>query len=226
MIEFENVSMIYENEYPALNDVSLTIERGEFLFLTGPSGAGKSTLLKLLYRDLEATHGRVLIEGTEVSQIPDRKVPMLRRKMGIIFQDFKLLYDRSVFDNVAFALEVIGMPRAEIKKETEEVLEKVGLMDRARLNPYKLSGGEQQRVAVARALVHDPGLILADEPTGNLDAETSWGLFQLLEQAHARGTTVVVASHDEVIMKRMNHRVVHLKGGSIRSEDRGEHETV
>ena len=226
MIEFDQVSMVYENEYPALREVSLGIERGEFVFLTGPSGAGKSTLLKLLTCEERATSGRVLIEGTDVNQIPDSKIPLLRRKMGIIFQDFKLLYDRSVFDNVAFALEVIGMPLAEIRLETEAVLEKVGLLDKARLNPHKLSGGEQQRVAVARALVHDPGLILADEPTGNLDSETSMGLFGLLNDAHARGTTIVVASHDEVIMKRLNHRVVHLREGSTVAEDHGENEAV
>jgi cell division transport system ATP-binding protein len=226
VIEFENVNKVYDNEYPALQDINLSIARGEFLFLTGPSGAGKSTLLKLLYRDEEPSSGRVIIEGTDVTRIPDNKVPLLRRKMGIIFQDFKLLYDRSVFDNVAFALEVIGMPAVEIRRETEAVLEKVGLSSRAKLNPHKLSGGEQQRVAVARALVHDPGLILADEPTGNLDAETSWGLFELLNQAHERGTTIVVASHDEVIMKRMNRRVVHLRAGRMTAEDHGEYESV
>ena len=151
MIEFDNTQLVYDGEYPALQGVDLSVGRGDFLFLAGPSGAGKSSLLKLLYREERATDGRVLIEGTDLGRLAESQVPLLRRKMGIIFQDFKLLYDRDVFSNVAFALEVIGMPTSEIRRETETVLEKVGLADKGRLNPHKLSGGEQQRVAVARA---------------------------------------------------------------------------
>jgi cell division transport system ATP-binding protein len=217
MIEFQAVSKNYPGDVCALRGVDLAVGRGEFVFLSGPSGAGKSTLLKLLYRAELPSSGRVLIEGVDVGRMPGHKVPALRRGMGIVFQDFKLLYDRSVWDNVAFALEVQGLPGSEVRRETQAALEGIGLAGKAKLNPHKLSGGEQQRVAVARALAHDPALVLADEPTGNLDAETSWGVFSLLKRANEKGATVIVASHNQAMMQALGCRVVRLHGGQLDS---------
>jgi cell division transport system ATP-binding protein len=218
VIEFQDVSKIYEegsDRVEALLGVNLSISRGEFVFLSGPSGAGKSSVLDLLTREEQATSGRVLLDGNDLGKLAESEVPALRRRMGIIFQDFRLLYDRSVFDNVAFALRVLGLPEAEIRRETTAVLEKVGLGDRAQFRPHKLSGGEQQRVAVARALARDPDLVLADEPTGNLDAETSMGIFKLLLNANERGATVIVATHNQGMIQSLAKRVLHVRGGRI-----------
>jgi cell division transport system ATP-binding protein len=215
LVEFEKVSKIYPGGIEALKDVSFKAEPGEFVFLSGPSGAGKSTLLRLLYREESPSSGRVLVDGKDVGRLSSGQVPALRRSMGIIFQDFKLLYQRTVFENVAFALQVLGLPTSEVRRETEAALALVGLSNKAGLNPHKLSGGEQQKVAVARALAHDPSLVLADEPTGNLDAETGWEIFGLLDQAHRKGATVLVATHNRAAMDRLGKRVVQLRNGSL-----------
>jgi cell division transport system ATP-binding protein len=218
LVEFRDVSKIYEGDVRALQNVTLSVASGEFVFLNGPSGAGKSTMLQLIFRAETATSGSLLVAGVDVGRLPSSKVPALRRNLGIVFQDFKLLYDRTVYENVAFALEVLGLTAPEVKRETLEVLERVGLASKARLNPHKLSGGEQQRVAIARALAHDPQLVLADEPTGNLDAETSLSIFTLLQAAHERGATVIVASHNKNLIRQSQKRVIRLDAGRIIGE--------
>jgi cell division transport system ATP-binding protein len=218
MIEFQDVSKVYvesSDRVEALRGVNLKIARGEFIFLSGPSGAGKSTVLDLLTREESASSGRVLLDGNDLGKLHESEVPALRRRMGIIFQDFRLLYDRSAFDNVAFSLRVLGLPEAEIRRETTAALEKVGLSSKAAVRPHKLSGGEQQRVAVARALARDPDLVLADEPTGNLDEETSLDVFKLLLQANERGATVIVATHNQAIIQQLAKRVVHVRAGRV-----------
>jgi cell division transport system ATP-binding protein len=196
----------------------LTIGRGEFVLLTGPSGAGKSSLINLLTLQSRPSRGSVLFEGTDLSRLAPKQVPHLRRRMGVVYQDFRLLYDRTVFENVAFALRVLGLGEAEIRRETLAALERCGLREKAGLIPYKLSGGEQQRVAVARALVHDPGLILADEPTGNLDAQTGWEIFRLLLAANQRGATVLVATHNQAVITALQRRTLRLRGGQVESD--------
>ncbi len=218
MIRFEDVHKTYEEDVWALRGLSFHVARGEFAFLSGPSGAGKSSVLGLLTREQVATRGRVLLDGVDLGRMPESRVPALRRRMGVVFQDFKLLYDRSVFDNVSFALRVLGLPEGEIRKETQAALEKVGLAGKGEMRPHKLSGGEQQRVAVARALARDPDLVLADEPTGNLDAETSWEVFKLLLKANERGATVLVASHNQAVIQTLGKRVIRLREGLLESE--------
>jgi cell division transport system ATP-binding protein len=218
MIELQGVSKAYAGGIWALREVDLKVERGEFVLLTGPSGAGKSTLLSLLTLQSRPSQGRVVFEGTDLSRLAAKQVPQLRRRMGVIYQDFRLLYDRSVFENVAFALRVLGLGEAEIKRETLAALERCGLREKSMLNPHQLSGGEQQRVAVARALVHDPGLILADEPTGNLDTETGWEIFRLLLAANQRGATVLVATHNQAVITALQRRTLRLRGGLIESD--------
>jgi cell division transport system ATP-binding protein len=215
VIHLESVSKVYPGDIWALRDCDLRVERGEFVLLSGPSGAGKSTLLSLLTLQSQPSKGRFILDGTDASHLSKSQVPLLRRKMGVVFQDFRLLYDRSVFENVAIALRVLGLPEAEIRRETLAALEKCSLASKAQMNPHKLSGGEQQRVAVARALVHDPGLILADEPTGNLDPETGWDVFRLLLQANERGATVVVATHNQAVLNALNKRCIRLRAGLI-----------
>ena len=218
MIELQGVSKAYAGDIWALRQVDLTVARGEFVILTGPSGAGKSTLLRLLNLSARPSAGRVLLEGTDLSRLPGAEVPQLRRRMGVVHQDFRLLYDRTVFENVAFAMRVLGLPEAEIKRETLAALERCGLQGKGGLNPHKLSGGEQQRVAVARALVHDPGLILADEPTGNLDADNGWEVFKLLLAANLRGATVLVATHNQNAIHALAKRTLRLRDGRIESD--------
>jgi cell division transport system ATP-binding protein len=218
VIDFQSVSKTYEEDVQALRDLNLHVERGDFVFLSGPSGAGKSSILELLTREEKPSSGRVMLDGLDLGRLHESEVPALRRRMGIIFQDFRLLYDRSAFDNVAFALRVLGLPEAEIRRETTVALEKVGLGSRAGVKPHKLSGGEQQRVAVARALARDPDLVLADEPTGNLDAETSWEIFRLLSEVHARGATVIVATHNQAVIQALGKRVIRLRDGRVESD--------
>ncbi len=216
MIQAFHVTKIYERgDRPALHDVNLTVEKGEFVFLTGPSGAGKSTLLKLLFCAEKPSRGQILVNGNNVATLKPRQIPALRRRLGVVFQDFKLIPNRTVAENVAYALHVVGLPEAEIRTRVYEILKGVGLFHKAHVLPPKLSGGEQQRVAIARALVNDPVLLLADEPTGNLDAEITREIMTLLEQANARGTTVLVASHDQQLLERYKKRIVHLKNGTI-----------
>jgi cell division transport system ATP-binding protein len=218
VIQLFHVTKEYPGDAPALQDVTLTIEKGEFVFLTGPSGAGKSTLLKLIFCDEPATSGQLLLFGKNVAKITGRAVPYVRRNIGVVFQDFKLLPQRTAAENVALPLEVRALPEREIRRRVTKLLRSVGLEHRAGKFPPSLSGGEQQRVAVARALVADPALLLADEPTGNLDPERTIEVMELLSSASARGTTVVVATHDRSLLDRYKRRVVLLEQGRLLSD--------
>ncbi|BDM66923.1 cell division ATP-binding protein FtsE [Streptomyces nigrescens] len=223
MIRFDNVSKTYPKQNrPALRDVSLEIERGEFVFLVGSSGSGKSTFLRLLLREERASHGHVHVLGKDLAKLSNWKVPQMRRQVGTVFQDFRLLPNKTVGENVAFALEVIGKPRGQIRKTVPEVLELVGLGGKEDRMPGELSGGEQQRVAIARAFVNRPLLLIADEPTGNLDPQTSVGIMKLLDRINRTGTTVVMATHDQQIVDQMRKRVMELeKGRLVRDQSRG-----
>ena len=223
MIRFENVSMTYRNSgQPALRGISLEVERGEFVFLVGQSGSGKSTLLRLILREESATSGDVLVAGRELSSLPNRKVPALRREIGTVFQDFRLLPNKNVFQNVAFALQVLGKSRQAIKAVVPETLEMVGLGGLEKRLPHQLSGGEQQRVAIARAFVNKPGILLADEPTGNLDPTTSLDIVRLLDRINRTGTTIMMATHDDEIVDQLRKRVVELNNGEVvRDQVRG-----
>jgi len=222
MVEFQRVSKIYPAGTTALREVTLRIALQEFVFIVGPTGTGKSTLIRMVYRETLPTTGRVLVAGRDVTRMPARQVPFLRRTLGVVFQDFKLLPRRTARENVAFALEVTGVPAGEVEGRVSEALDVVGLAPRADALPGELSAGEQQRVSIARALVHRPLLLLADEPTGNLDPGTSCEIVQLLAQINARGTTVVVATHDKTIVDLLRKRVVALEGGTVvRDEPRG-----
>jgi cell division transport system ATP-binding protein len=222
LISFQNVSKTYPNGTDALRDISLEVPRQDFVFLVGPSGAGKSTLVRLLIREERATAGKIFVDGVELGRLKRRHLPRLRRKIGIVFQDYKLLPNLSVFQNVAFAVRVTDGALRHLRPKVEEVLSIVGLEGKDKKFPDELSGGEQQRVAIARALVHDPTIFLADEPTGNLDPATSWEILQLLLQINARGTTVLMATHNREIVDVMRRRVIAIEGGRIvRDEDAG-----
>ena len=223
MITFEHVSMRYPGQdAPALNDVHLTIPSGEFAFLVGPSGSGKTTCLRLLLRELLPTSGRILIDDVDITRLREGKVPKLRRQVGIVFQDFRLLPSKTVYGNVAFALRVIGKSPSHIRKVVPETLELVGLEGLSARMPNELSGGEQQRVALARAFVNRPSVLLADEPTGNLDPENSEVIMGLLDRINRTGTTMMMASHDRAIVDQMRRRVVELASGSVvRDQSRG-----
>ncbi|MGI8607506.1 MAG: cell division ATP-binding protein FtsE [Gaiellaceae bacterium] len=225
MIVFESVTKIYEPHVVALRDVSLVIDKGEFVFLVGPSGSGKSTLTRLLLKELEPTEGRIIVGGRELNRLKRSKVPLLRRNIGCVFQDFKLLSDRTAFENVAYALKVQGESRAAIRAKVPEVLGLVGLAHKTGSLPDELSGGEQQRVSIARAFVNHPPLLICDEPTGNLDPDTSVGIMQLLYRINRTGTTVVMATHDREMVDKMRRRVIALEEGQImRDERRGSYE--
>jgi cell division transport system ATP-binding protein len=223
VIRFDNVTKMYPQQTrPALNDVSLEVDKGEFVFLVGASGSGKSTFLRLVLREEKPSNGRVHVAGKDLAKLSSWKVPGLRRQVGTVFQDFRLLPNKTVAQNVAFALEVIGRPRNQIAKVVPEVLDLVGLSDKAGRLPGELSGGEQQRVAIARAFVNRPILLLADEPTGNLDPSTSVGIMRLLDRINRTGTTVVMATHDAQIVDSMRRRVIELEGGKVvRDQSRG-----
>jgi cell division transport system ATP-binding protein len=222
MIVFEGVTKIYEPNVVALRDVSLLIEKGEFIFLVGPSGSGKSTVIRLLLKELEPTSGRIIVGGRELARLKRSKVPALRRNIGCVFQDFKLLPNRTAYENVAYALKVQGESSGEIRSKVPEVLALVGLAHKAVSYPDELSGGEQQRVSIARAFVNHPPLLICDEPTGNLDPDTSVGIMQLLYRINRTGTTVVMATHDREMVDKMRRRVIALDDGSIvRDERRG-----
>ena len=222
MIQLTNVSKIYQNGARALVDINVKIGRGEFVFLVGPSGAGKSTLIRLLYREEIPTRGQVILNGKNLVRLKDREVPYLRRNIGVIFQDFKLLPNKTVTENVAFALEVIGISKREVQKRSREVIDLVGLSAREKSFPDQLSGGEQQRVCVARAIINNPALLVADEPTGNLDHDTAWGIMDLLYNINKRGTTVIMATHARDIVNQMQKRVIAIEAGRVaRDEEKG-----
>ncbi len=215
LIELEGVFKVYPGGRVALHDVSLSVEEGEFVFLVGPTGAGKSTLLRLLYREELPTRGRVRVAGWEVHRLKARAVPLLRREVGVVFQDFKLLSDRTVYENVAFALRAVGTPPEWVPGRVRAALELVGLVDRQDAFPRQLSGGEQQRVSIARALANRPRILLADEPTGNLDPETSWEIVKLLSRINLRGTTVLMTTHNKTVVDILRRRVVELQDGRV-----------
>lgn len=223
MIKLEHVSKSYTAGIPALNDVSLDIEEGEFVFIVGDSGSGKSTLIKLLLKELEPTEGTITINNKKLNKIKRRQIPKFRRNIGVVFQDFRLLKDRNIYDNVAFAQKVIGEPNRSIKKNVPSMLSMVGLAAKYRSYPRQLSGGEQQRVAIARALINEPKILLADEPTGNLDNHNAWEIMKLLEEINSRGTTVVVVTHNLEIVKAMNKRVITMKKGVVVEDSEGDY---
>ena len=218
MIKLEHVSKSYSAGIPALNDVNLEIEDGEFVFVVGSSGSGKSTLIKLLLKELEPTEGSIVINGKQLRKIRRRHIPKFRRNIGCVFQDFRLLKDRNVYENIAFAQKVIGEPTKSIKKKVPAMLSMVGLAAKYKSYPKELSGGEQQRVAIARALVNEPSILLADEPTGNLDNSNAWEIMKLLEEINERGTTVIVVTHNLDIVKVMKKRVITIQKGVVVSD--------
>lgn len=215
MIQLHNVSLAYQQDATALNNINLKIAKGEFVFLTGPSGAGKTTLLRLLYGALVPNRGQVLIDGQNITRLTPSQIPLLRRSVGVVFQDFKLLQNRTVFENVAITLEVLGWGRADIGKKTMHILKQMGIESKYGLITQRLSGGEQQRVALARALVNDPKILLADEPTGNLDDANKNQILNIFKEANIRGTTVVVATHDRRLIEQSHKRLVTLNKGEI-----------
>ncbi len=222
MIEFKNVSKVYEDETVALKNINLSIKKGEFLFLVGPSGSGKSTFIKLIIKEIEETSGNIYIAGRNICNLKASRIPQLRRNVGCVFQDFKILPNKTVFENVAFALEVIGKPSYEIKVQVPQVLKLVGLYNKLNSYPHQLSGGEQQRVSIARAFVNRPPILLADEPTGNIDPQTSEGIMKILSRINLIGATVLMATHDRNIVNSMRRRVVELEEGEIiRDQKRG-----
>ncbi len=224
MVELKNVAKTYPNGTVALRDVNLKIEKGEFVFLVGPSGSGKSTLVKLMLREEEVTEGEVYVNGYDVSSMTRQEVPYLRRSLGCVFQDFRLLPNKTVYENVAFAMIITEALPKEIRRQVPMALALVGLSRKANMYPNQLSGGEQQRVALARALVNNPSLLIADEPTGNLDPEISWEIMKLLSEVNHRGTTVVVATHEKSIVDEMKKRVVAInKGLIVRDQEKGQY---
>lgn len=224
MIEFLNVTKEYENGVLALNDVSLKIDNGEFVFLIGSSGAGKTTLTKILMREENASSGQVLLDGKDITVLTDKEIPYLRRKMGVVFQDFRLLEDRTVYENVEFAMQIVGASRREIRRRVPTVLNMVGLNYKAKMFPRQLSGGEQQRVALARALVNNPTLLIADEPTGNLNPETAMEIMEIFENINSMGTTIIMATHAHDIVDAMHKRVIAIEDGRlVRDEVGGEY---
>ncbi|GAJ41045.1 cell division ATP-binding protein FtsE [Saccharococcus caldoxylosilyticus] len=224
MIEMQNVYKTYPNGVVALNDVSVRIKQGEFVYVVGPSGAGKSTFIKMMYREEKPTSGTIMVHGVNLEKLKDSKVPLLRRNIGVVFQDFKLLPKLTVYENVAFALEVIEESPKVIRQKVMEVLELVGLKHKVRSYPSELSGGEQQRVSIARSIVNSPKIVIADEPTGNLDPETSWGIMELFEKINSRGTTIVMATHNREIVNTIRRRVIAMENGKIvRDEAKGEY---
>ena len=213
MIELSRVCKTYETGSKAVKDISLTIDDGEFVFIVGRSGSGKSTLMKLLLKELEPTKGRIVVNDMDLGRMPRRYIPKYRRRLGVVFQDFRLLKDRTVFENVAFAQRVIGVPGRVIKETVPEMLRLVGLSSKYKAYPRQLSGGEQQRVAIARALINNPEVLLADEPTGNLDSFNTHGIMKLLEEINQRGTTVIVVTHSQEMVDEMNKRVITMERG-------------
>lgn len=222
MITLKNVSKVYNNNHIALSNVSLNINKGDFVFLVGPSGAGKSTFIKLLMKEIEPTSGEVFVNGISVIKLKHKEVPYYRRNIGVVFQDFRLLQDKTVYENVAFAMQVVEANGRDIKKRVPQMLSLVGLSNKANLHPHQLSGGEQQRVALARALANNPKILICDEPTGNLDPETAWGIMDLLDDISKSGTTILMATHAKDVVDRMKKRVIAIeKGVIVRDQQRG-----
>lgn len=215
MLKMTDVSKVYPGGSVALQNVDIHIEPGEFVFVVGPSGAGKSTFIKMLFREVLPTTGSIFVNGVDILSLTPKEIPYMRRQLGIIFQDYRLLPDRTVYENVAFAMQVIETPHRKIKRRVLNVLDLVGLRHRANAYPNELSGGEQQRIAIARAIVNDPILVIADEPTGNLDPETSWDIMEIFKEINASGTTIVMATHDKEIVDAMGKRVVAIEHGNI-----------
>ena len=211
MLKMTDVSKVYPGGSVALQNVDIHIEPGEFVFVVGPSGAGKSTFIKMLFREVLPTTGSIFVNGVDILSLTPNEIPYMRRQLGIIFQDYRLLPDRTVYENVAFAMEVIETPRRKIKRRVLNVLDLVGLRHRADAYPNELSGGEQQRIAIARAIVNDPIMVIADEPTGNLDPETSWDIMEIFKEINAEGTTIVMATHDKEIVDAMGKRVIAIE---------------
>ena len=220
MIEFRNVNKTYSTGTEAVKNANFVINKGEFAFLVGSSGSGKSTLIKLILKEEEPTSGNIIINGKDTTFLKQNRVPFLRRSMGVVFQDFRLLPDKTVYENVAFAMYIVKATPRHIRRQVPMVLSLVGLSGKAKMYPNELSGGEQQRVALARALVNNPSMIIADEPTGNLDPETAWEIMNLLKDINARGTTVVVATHAKDIVDQMRKRVIHIHKGVIVKDDK------
>ena len=215
MLKMTDVSKVYPGGSVALQNVDIHIEPGEFVFVVGPSGAGKSTFIKMLFREVLPTTGSIFVNGVDILSLTPNEIPYMRRQLGIIFQDYRLLPDRTVYENVAFAMEVIETPRRKIKRRVLNVLDLVGLRHRCNAYPNELSGGEQQRIAIARAIVNDPVFVIADEPTGNLDPETSWDIMEIFKEINAEGTTIVMATHDKEIVDAMGKRVIDIEDGKI-----------
>ncbi|MDD7630145.1 MAG: cell division ATP-binding protein FtsE [bacterium] len=218
MIRIKDLEKKYKTGVTAIYDFDLKVKKGDFVFVIGQSGSGKSTLIKLLYREEKPTNGSINIGGIEVAKLRNRKVYKLRRKLGIVFQDYKLLPRLTVYENVAFALEILGLPNEEIRNKTLKALEQVGLKNKSKNYPNELSGGEQQRVAIARAIVNEPKLLLCDEPTGNLDPETSWEIMQVLDEINKLGTTIIMATHDKEMVNRMKKRVIVIEAGRLKED--------
>ena len=220
MIELKNVTKEYSKGHAALNGVSVKIEKGEFVFIVGDSGSGKSTLIRLIMKELDPTEGTIIVNGQNLNRMKHRNIAKYRRGLGVVFQDFRLLNDRNVYENIAFALRVTETPSRVIKRKVPAALSLVGRAQKYKSNPKELSGGEQQRVAIARAIVNEPAILLADEPTGNLDPTNSWEIMSLLKEANDRGTTVLVVTHNQEIVNEMNERVITMKQGVIVSDER------
>lgn len=215
MLEFLEVSKIYKKEKIAVENISMKIDKGEFVFVVGKSGAGKTTLIKLFLKEVNPTSGKIYYDGKDITKLNSRQIPILRRKMGVVFQDFRLLPKMTVYENIAFAMEIVGNTSKNIRREVPTVLSMVGLSDKAKHYPDELAGGEKQRVAIARSVVNKPEIIIADEPTGNLDPETSYEIMKIFTEINKRGTTLIMATHDRVIVDQMNKRVIELKNGKI-----------
>ena len=222
MITLKDVTLIYEGgENPALKDVNINIDKGEFIFVIGKSGAGKSSLIKLILKEIAPTSGEITVAGYDLNKLKSRQVPFLRRHVGVVFQDYRLLENRTVYENVAFAMEVMQYKQSKIQKRVPNVLRMVGLKDKARKYPNQLSGGEQQRVAIARSIINNPKILICDDPTGNLDTQTSIGIMKLLHDINKRGTTLLVATHDKTIVDAMQRRVIALKDGVVIGDRKG-----
>lgn len=215
MIEMQDVKKTYPNGISAANGINIRIKQGEFLYVVGPSGAGKSTFIKMIYREEKPTSGKIVVDGIDLVKLKNKQVPQFRRNIGVVFQDYKLLPTLTVYENVAFALEVIEKRPQEIRKRVMDVLSLVGLKHKVRMLPTELSGGEQQRVSIARSIVNNPKLVIADEPTGNLDPDTSWEIMHLLEEINLKGTTIIMATHNKEIVNTIKHRVIAIENGRI-----------